>query len=265
MSDAETNKALSLLRGTPTARGAAPYTGALMQVLDDASGETLVPTSHYSTFADAYRVGRRAARHKIFQHATRAAVVRFEFSRGCFNPTSAREIVFKAKQYRTNLPKGAAPDAVLRNRHTRIARGMTKTAYRSAHSLDGAPMSESVRGTSDRLTGVQYFTRANPCQSCGCTCRRARLALNDNGRRKLRRLARVALEKVGARLDALRAEAAGVELHRHGAPPVCTARWTADDFDNWRAQQTALNAKAYRLRLLCADLDARRARLARYV
>lgn len=261
MSD-ELNKAVSILRGTPTARaGAAPYTGALMQVVDDASGETLVPYCHFSTFRDAYKVGRRAARHKIFSHVTRAAAVRFEFSRGCFNPTSAREVVFKAKTYRASLPKGEVPESVLRNRRTRTARGMTKTLYRSAHNLDGAALFLSVRGTSDKLNGVRFHVRANPCQSCGCTCRRGRLALNDNGRAKLARLRLRALETVEAALVDARADLSRAQFHTRGVPPVCTARWTDADFESWADSQralmrveTAAAARVVRLGLRRADL-----------
>lgn len=72
---------------------------------------------------------------------------------------------------------------------------MTKTLYLGGHSsrLSDDARSLSVNGTTDKLAGALgstlrvFYTKRLPCRSCGCKCR-GKLALNDRGKSKLRRM-----------------------------------------------------------------------------
>lgn len=55
-----------------------------------------------------------------------------------------------------------APESVLRNRHTRVAKGMTKTSYRSNHRLSDIACRLSVQGTLDVL-GRNRFQASAKC------------------------------------------------------------------------------------------------------
>lgn len=87
-----------------------------------------------------------------------------------------------------------APESVLRNRHTRIARGMTKTLYRHndftrllARPTGRPIMNLSVRGTLDVLRGYRLFVERVACECCGSTGK-GKLRLNKTGRAKLEAL-----------------------------------------------------------------------------
>ena len=77
---------------------------------------------------------------------------------------------------------------ILRNSHNRIARGMTRTIYRSGQSYSDDACRLSVKGTLDGLAGLWWLTRKSICPTC--KCRTGGLELNVHGKRKLRRLNR---------------------------------------------------------------------------
>jgi hypothetical protein len=97
------------------------------------------------------------------------------------------EFTCKLKPSRSSGRRAALTDTVLRNRHNKTARGLTRTAYRSGHKLDDTALALAVRGSSDRLAyGLLFRTERKPCGACGSKCNGAR-ALNDAGRRALAR------------------------------------------------------------------------------
>ena len=79
-------------------------------------------------------------------------------------------------------------DVVLRNRHNKIAKGMTRTSWRSDHvaRLSEAALMLVVDGTTDVLR-PRFFCRTHrlPCECCGA--KTGKWALNDRGRKQLAR------------------------------------------------------------------------------
>lgn len=82
---------------------------------------------------------------------------------------------------------GPAPAHVLRSRHTKLARGMTRTLYRSDHKLNDTALRLSVRGSSDEL-GYRFDFGRGPGVKCRCCAQMVRgpYRLNDSGKNKLR-------------------------------------------------------------------------------
>jgi hypothetical protein len=65
---------------------------------------------------------------------------------------------------------------------------MSKTAKRSKHSInDGSALFLMVRGTTDRLRGLNFYKAKKPCPCCGGKDG-GKWILNDAGRSKLQRL-----------------------------------------------------------------------------
>lgn len=80
------------------------------------------------------------------------------------------------------------PKSVYRNRPTKLAKGMTKTFYRSNHRIHSDDANSlSVTGTLDKLHTLRffYFEKATSatCPCCGNETRKYKL--NEKGRRKL--------------------------------------------------------------------------------
>lgn len=96
------------------------------------------------------------------------------------------------------------PEHVLKNRHNKLARGMTRTIYESNQrdrlSDDAATL--SVKGTLDKLHGLLWYTRHISCSTCGCKCR-GKLELNDHGKRLLAYLRRKQQERLRDKYSAL--------------------------------------------------------------
>ena len=83
-----------------------------------------------------------------------------------------------------------APDHVLRNRPNKVARGMTRTLYRSGHKLDDDALTLSVHGTCDRLRS--FVTSPSAPAMCECCGQRTfkRRVLSKHGRVLLARFRR---------------------------------------------------------------------------
>lgn len=92
---------------------------------------------------------------------------------------------------RADVKKYAPLDAgTIRNRHNKTARGMSKTAARGRHnssSMDSCILALMVRGTTDKLRGIQNYTTRGSCDRCGQKDPH-KLQLNDGGRARLWRL-----------------------------------------------------------------------------
>lgn len=153
-------------------------------------GETVVNDWHDSQGARSiYYAARRVVRGFQSVQPSRVVTVRFYVSRGVFQPLHFATLHYKLKERQSSGRRLDLSDAVLRNRHTRTAKGMTRTAYRSGHNLsESGALALSVRGTCDALAyGFMFRTQRQPCGACGCKCR-GPLALNDKGRARLARL-----------------------------------------------------------------------------
>lgn len=81
--------------------------------------------------------------------------------------------------------------STIRNRPNKTARGASKTAERGRHKIvEGPALFLQVRGTTDRLRGVQSYRTKKPCICCGSKDG-GKWMLNNEGRRKLERMRRL--------------------------------------------------------------------------
>lgn len=80
------------------------------------------------------------------------------------------------------------PDSVMSNRHNKLAKGMTRTLYRSqmhkVNCMKDAVISLTVRGTTDTLRGMFYLRQRKVCPCCGG--KTGKWELNTAGRNRLR-------------------------------------------------------------------------------
>lgn len=80
---------------------------------------------------------------------------------------------------RRNVLSNVVPEYILNNRNTKLARGMTRTLYRSGHTLNGDALTLSLYGTTDVLARFKReYKRVTV----------TRYLLSDKGRQKLKRL-----------------------------------------------------------------------------
>jgi len=80
----------------------------------------------------------------------------------CFDTDKLARMIALHPDIDSTTGKMSAPSYILRNRRNKVAKGMTKTCYRSCQCLSQVANQLSVKGTTDRLGASWLFIKKDP-------------------------------------------------------------------------------------------------------